>query len=204
MGLGGTPLNEALVVMQSYLGKWKSQHNVEKCHLIVLTDGESQCLPTTRQGKSYGVDTGMYPDYGHYNTVIRHKGRHFKTVHNANSDMTTRLLEIIRETNPGSNVLGIRICPSRGFAHYLRYLGIWDQKKIEKVQKQFKKKRCAVINSTGYSELYVIASNSYSEDTEMKVEEGATKTDIKRAFAKSLKSKSVNRNLLSSFVCQIA
>ena len=204
MGLGGTPLNEALVVMQSYLGKWKSQHNVEKCHLIVLTDGESQCLPTTRQGRSYGVDTGMYPDYGHYNTVIRHKGRHFKTVHNANSDMTNRLLEIIRETNPGSNVLGIRICPGRGFAHYLRYLGIWDQSKIEKVQKQFKKKRCAVINSTGYSELYVIASNSYSEDTEMKVEEGATKTDIKRAFAKSLKSKSVNRNLLSSFVCQIA
>ena len=146
----------------------------------------------------------MYPDYGHYNTVIRHKGRHFKTVHNANSDMTNRLLEIIRETNPGSNVLGIRICPGRGFAHYLRYLGIWDQKKIEKVQKQFKKKRCAVIKNTGYSELYVIASNSYSEDTEMKVEEGATKTDIKRAFAKSLKSKSVNRNLLSSFVCQIA
>ena len=118
--------------------------------------------------------------------------------------MTNRLLEIIRETNPGSNVLGSRICPGRGFAHYLRYLGIWDQSKIEKVQKQFKKKRCAVIKNTGYSELYVIASNSYSEDTEMKVEEGATKTDIKRAFAKSLKSKSVNRNLLSSFVCQIA
>ena len=44
MGLGGTPLNEALVVMQSYLGKWKSQHNVEKCHLIVLTDGASAVL----------------------------------------------------------------------------------------------------------------------------------------------------------------
>ena len=204
MGLGGTPLNEALVVMQSYLGKWKSQHNVEKCHLIVLTDGESQCLPTTKAGKSYGVFTGFYPDYGHYNTVIRHRGRHFKTVHNANSDMTNRLLEIIRETNPGSNVLGIRICPGRGFAHYLRYLGIWDQKKIEKVQKQFKKKRCAVINNTGYNELYVIASNSYSEDTAMEVEADATKTEIKRAFAKSLKSKSVNRNLLSSFVCQIA
>ena len=110
MGLGGTPLNEALVVMQSYLGKWKSQHNVEKCHLIVLTDGEAQCLPTTKQGRSYGVDTGLFPDYGHYNTVIRHKGRHFKTIHNANSEMTQRLLEIIRETNPGSNVLGIRIC----------------------------------------------------------------------------------------------
>ena len=204
MGLGGTPLNEALVVMQSYLGKWKAQHNVEKCHLIVLTDGESQCLPTTKAGKSYGVFTGFYPDYGHYNTVIRHRGRHFKTVHNANSDMTNRLLEIIRETNPGSNVLGIRICPGRGFAHYLRYLGIWDQKKIEKVQKQFKKKRCAVINNTGYNELYVIASNSYSEDTAMEVEADATKTEIKRAFAKSLKSKSVNRNLLSSFVCQIA
>ena len=204
MGLGGTPLNEALVVMQSYLGKWKAQHNVEKCHLIVLTDGESQCLPTTKAGKSYGVFTGFYPDYGHYNTVIRHRGRHFKTVHNANSDMTNRLLEIIRETNPGSNVLGIRICPGRGFAHYLRYLGIWDQKKIEKVQKQFKKKRCAVINNTGYNELYVIASNSYSEDTAMEVEADATKTEIKRAFAKSLKSKSVNRNLLSSFVGQIA
>ena len=77
-------------------------------------------------------------------------------------------------------------------------------KKIKRRGRSFKKKRCAVIKNTGYSELYVIASNSYSEDTEMKVEEGATKTDIKRAFAKSLKSKSVNRNLLSSFVCQIA
>ena len=208
MGLGGTPLNEALVVMQSYLGKWKATKNVEKTHLIVLTDGESQCLPTCKQGVSGGWrDLGegtIYPDYNQYNTVIRHKGRHYATVHNANSEMTQRLLEVIRETNPGSNVLGIRICPSRGFRYFLSHLGIHDYNKATSIHKKFKKNKCAVVQNVGYNELYVLASNSYNEDTEMDVKEDATKAEIKRAFGKSLKSKSINRAMLSSFVGQIA
>tara|TARA_A100001035_G_scaffold3122_1_gene2331 strand:- start:1393 stop:3669 length:2277 start_codon:yes stop_codon:yes gene_type:complete len=203
MGLGGTPLNEALVVMKSYMGKWKAAHNVEKCHLIVLTDGESQCLPTCRT--SDAMFGRVYPDYGNYTqTIIRDNGRHYKSVCPSNSEMTNRLLEVLRETYPESNILGIRICPSRGFSHFLRYQGIWDQGQIEKYQKVMKKKKCAVITNTGYDELYVVQSNSYSEDTEMKVESGATKAEIKRAFGKSLKSKATNRNMLSAFVCQIA
>ena len=73
----------------------------------------------------------------------------------------------------------------------------------EKVTKQFRKKKSAVIKGTSYSELYVIAGGA-SEDTEMNVVENATKSQIKSAFVKSLKSKGINRIMLSSFVGQIA
>ena len=68
----------------------------------------------------------------------------------------------------------------------------------------FKRDKSVVVKNSPYTELYVIKSNSYDQDVHMEVAEEATKSQIKSAFKKTLKSKGVNRKMLSAFAGQIA
>jgi hypothetical protein len=202
MGLGGTPLNEALVAMHQYLPEWQTRNGVEKSHLIILTDGESQCIGYARDHKLTQYFDAPYPSSVGYNTVVRHKGRYYSDITDANQSMTNALIRIIRDSHPNSSVLGFRICNTRGLSHYLRSFGLWDT--VDKYTKVFKRDKSVVVNNSPYNELYVIQSNSYSSEVEMDVNEDATKSQIRNAFKKTLKSKSVNRKMLSSFAGRIA
>ena len=200
MGLGGTPLNEALVVMESYLGKWQRQNNVEKCHLMVLTDGEAQQSAICRESKleEYTVLPSYYID----TMVIRRKGRYQKACHNGMSELTKRLVNVLREAYPESSILSFRLTGGvRGLNNFLYTLGVMDH---EKYDKAYRKDKSIIVTDSPYTELYVIHSNSLNNETEMQVAEDATKAQIKSAFVKSLKSKGLNRKMLSAFVGQIA
>jgi len=201
LGLGGTPLNDALVVMRQYLGEWQRKQGVEKTHLLVLTDGESQCLGYTKSPEDSVYFDRPYVSTLPYNTVVRDNGRYHTGIENANSSATAVLLKILRAAYPQCSVLGFRICQNRSMVHYLHVLGIWD---TDKYSKDFTKNKSTIVHNSPYTELYVLKSNSYSSDTEIEVADDATKTQIKSAFKKSLKSKSVNRRMLTSFAGQIA
>ena len=200
MGLGGTPLNEALVVMESLLGSWQQRKGVEKTHLLILTDGESQSLAITREGYQ-GKNVPNY--YGLNNLVIRRNGRYYPAITDNQMEATLRLIQILRETYPDSSILGFRICKTRSLTYYLHQLGMTDYHKREQILKGFKKNKSCVITDSAYSELYVL-NGGVTETTAMDTPEEATKAQIKSAFVKSLKSKGVNRKMLSSFVGQIA
>lgn len=200
MGLGGTPLNEALVVMESYMGHWQRKNNIEKCHLMVLTDGESQNTPIGRESKL--EDRDILPNYYWDNAVIRRKGRYQKGVRNGQTEMTNRLVNVLREAYPQSSILSFRLTAGvRSLNHFLYTLGIFDQ---DKYAKAYRKDKSIVVTDSPYNELYVIHSSSLNNETEMEVAEDATKAQIKSAFVKSLKSKGLNRKMLSAFVGQIA
>ena len=80
-----------------------------------------------------------------------------------------------------------------------------DITQYDKVQKQWKKERSAIIPMPkSYSALYVIHNNSLTEDAEFEVESGASKGEITKAFRKMLGKKSTNKKLLSSFIEYIA
>lgn len=203
LGLGGTPLNDALVVMYQYLGEWQQKAGVEKSHLIILSDGESQCCVYGKDPSPSQYFEKVYPTTLPYGTVIRTKNRYFTGVENANSSTTNVLLRVLRTKYSDSSILGFRICSTRSLSHYLHVLGV-EYKDHDKYSKIFKRDRSAVIEGSSYTELYVIKSHSYQSDVEMEVDEDATKSQIKSAFRKSLKSKSINRKMLSSFAGQIA
>ena len=202
MGLGGTPLNEALVAMHQYLPEWQTRNGVEKSHLIILTDGESQCIAAARDHEQTNYFNAPYPSSVGYGTVVRHNGRYYSDISDANQGMTNALIRIIRDSYPNSSVLGFRICTTRSLGYYLRSFGLWHT--VDKYTKVFKRDKSVVVNNSPYNELYVIQSNSYSSEVEMDVNEDATKTQIRNAFKKTLKSKSINRKMLSSFAGRIA
>ena len=54
------------------------------------------------------------------------------------------------------------------------------------------------------SSYFGLSANALAQDTDFEVAEDATKTQIKSAFAKSLKSKKMNKKILGEFVELVA
>lgn len=200
LGLGGTPLNEGLSTCIDLLPKWKTKQGVEKCHLVVLTDGEAQQIGQVHAKSEY--INRKYEYHLNYRSILRDKktGRYYSDIRNGGPSMTAALIRVIRDRYTWCNVLGFRLCPPREFSSYMSRMGIWEQ---DEYKKQWKKDRLAVIKTAAYSELYVIA-NGKNEETTMEVAADATKRQLTSAFKKSLKGKGANRRLLSAFAGQIA
>ena len=70
--------------------------------------------------------------------------------------------------------------------------------------KEWKKQKAFSLKNSGYDTYFGISSNSLSKESEFEVAEDATKTQIKSAFVKSLKTKKMNKKILGEFVELVA
>ena len=60
------------------------------------------------------------------------------------------------------------------------------------------------IKDSGYDAYFGLSATSLSQDAEFSVAEDATKAQIKSAFAKSLKTKKLNKKVLGEFISLVA
>ena len=74
----------------------------------------------------------------------------------------------------------------------------------EKVQSDWRKNKSFVLKDTGYDAYFGLSSTALAQDAEFEVDEGATKAKIKSAFAKSLKTKKLNKKVLGEFISLVA
>jgi len=80
-----------------------------------------------------------------------------------------------------------------------------DKSKIVAIQKELRTNRVAVCKTQGYDEYYILpTSGKTTESEELTIKEGAKTSSIKSAFTKSLKAKTVNRQLLNKFIGMVA
>ena len=80
----------------------------------------------------------------------------------------------------------------------------YNSPEIEKHRLSWRKTKALAIKECGYHVYFGLSSAALSNDSEFEVEEGATKAQIKRAFAKSLGGKKMNKKILTSFIERIA
>ena len=201
MGLSGTPLNESLIVLRQLLPEFKSRNNVEKAHVMILTDGEAahcRINKTTTDYKGQETIFASRHTYGDLYLRNRKTGTVTKMEYTP-SEFTTCLLNDLRNEFPGSTFTGFRIMePRAGYA--IRNLTNYN----EKLQAQWRKEKTLTLTNRGYNKYYVVASTKMQADTEFNVDDGATKAKIKTAFAKSLKGKKSNKRILGDFISLIA
>ena len=205
VGLSGTPLNEAIVMMNYIIPEFKKQNDLQKVNVCILSDGES-CQAS--YGRSYYNDHKdehyIRPRRVEYDVVLRDRktGRVYSSGDGWGS-MTNTFINQIRDRHSGVNVLGFRIMPGSQLSGFVSAYG--DLSHYAEIQKQWKKEKSAVIPAPkGFTALYAISNQSLSDDTEFDVESGAKKGEISRAFKKMLKSKTTNKKLLNSFVEYVA
>ena len=70
--------------------------------------------------------------------------------------------------------------------------------------RDWKKQKSFSIKTSGYHSYFGISSNVLSKNSEFEVNDGASKSQIKSAFVKSLKTKKMNKKILNEFVELIA
>ena len=205
VGLSGTPLNEAVVMMNYIIPEFKKQNDLQKVNLCILSDGEScQASYGRKYYDEYKDVSYVRPRRFDYNVVLRDRqtGRVYSPA-SGWGQTTNMFIKQLRDRNPGVNVLGFRIMGGSGLSGFVSSYA--DIAHYDKVQKQWKKEKSAIIPfPKSYTALYVINNNSIESDVEFDVESGAKKGEISKAFKKMLKSKSTNKKLLNSFVEYVA
>ena len=198
--LSGTPLNEAIVMMNYIIPDFKQKNDLQKVNLCILSDGE---------GCSAGYGHEIYVDHKDEHRVVprridwyqvlrdRKTGRTYSQFEYDN--VTNTFIQQLRDRQPEVNVIGFRILAGSQLQSFVGKYASYEG--YSAIQKQWKKEKSAIISNTkAFTALYAISNNSLNQSTEFNVESGAKKGEISRAFKKMLGSKSTNKKLLNSFV----
>jgi len=203
--LSGTPLNEAIILLNHIIPEFKKNNDLQRVNACILTDGEANSISYGSTTQYEGEEGKVRPRSLHYGVCQlrdRKTGRIYKRM-DGYAQSTTTFIQQVRDRNEGVNVIGFRVLPAKRLSEFVARFA--DYQHYDQVQQQWRKQKSAIIPfPKGYSSLYAISSKDLDEDVEFEVKEGAKKADISRAFKKMLKSKSTNKKLLTSFVEQIA
>jgi len=207
MGLSGTPLNESIVTLHKIIPQFRKDNNVEKVNCVILTDGEAYPLHYHNEvHRSWEDEPYLGTRNVGSNCFLRNRktGKTYKSGAHY-SDFTPILLRDICDTLPDVNFIGIRIMPSREIGNFLRQnMEDWNAPDFYKNKEYWRKTKTVALKGTGYHIYFGLCSSALSNDTEFEVDEDATKSQIKRAFTKSLSAKKMNKKILSQFVDLIA
>ena len=206
MNLSGTPLNEAIISLHEIIPQFKSKHNLEKVQCVILTDGESAPLHYSREVHREW-DTGGYMGANVVSSkcVIRNRktGYTYSCEHLGYwADVTDLLLKNIRQEIPDTNFIGIRLMGSRQGGEFIRRYT--NGEAGDKAISTWRKEKSVSVKESGYHTYFGLLSTTLSNDDEFTVKQDATKTEIKRAFVKSLKTKKMNKKILGEFVELVA
>ena len=115
------------------------------------------------------------------------------------------MLKNLRDNFVDVNFIGIRLLNSGSDAgSFIRHFTFGEEKKRELALQRWKKDKTFTLDETGYHTYFGMSTSSLSNDASFEVDEGATKSKIKSAFVKSLKTKKMNKKVLSEFMDLIA
>ena len=232
--LGGTPLNDSLLTMHTYLPEFKVKNNVQIVNLIYLTDGDSaggEYVWDRRSITRKDYTGNPYEKYEEIRNLERgyrwNRNNRTKTIIRdtkskkeytldaygagkySRNEMTNTLVEILRDAH-GVNVVNFYIIPKLSRYDIVDFVSkkVEDRSaEIERLHSCWRKEGHIIgENYGGWTELYLIrgGKNLDVKETNLDVNTGAKKGEIKRAFAKMNKNKLKNRLLLSKFVDMVA
>lgn len=211
--LGGTPLNEALVVLRSVAEEFTKKTKVEILNTIVLTDGDGS------DNLSY-IDHDQKKSLGYYtmNIVIEDEVTRKKTLASGVGSMTLGLLDLYKQVT-GSRVLGIYLMSGNTHRAQINNMvakyNPGRQVNFDLIEKQFNSefknhKFFAINDIKGYDVFYMVPGTELeikevTMDTVLRNKDKApTKNQLLKAFQKMQNTKQVSRVFLNQFVQHVS
>jgi len=210
--LGGTPLNDAIVVLMDFLPKYKKASGVQKINTIFLTDGASNASSGVKDNND-GND--FYQSFHGQNLLIDPVTNKRYEFNGNRTNFTNALLKALKGRVPGMNVVGFFLAGSGRKGNVSRHtwwylLRDGDGNAIQSVDQamaKMRKNKVVVLESKGYDQYYILpggggltVENDGLDDNLA----GASKAKLKTAFAKSNKGRIQSRVLLNKFVALVA
>ena len=206
--LGGTPLDDAIVVLMDFLPKYKKAAGVQKINTIFLTDGASNSLPGVKDNNVHG---DFYQGFRKENLLIDPVTNKRYEFGDYNNDITDTLLKALKGRVPGMNVVGFFLAGSGRKGTVSRntwyYLLMGGTTTADAAMAEMRKNKVVVLESKGYDQYYILpggAALAVENDGLDDKLVGASKGKLKTAFAKSNKGRIQSRVLLNKFVGMVA
>lgn len=205
IGLSGTPLNESILSLHKIIPMFKEKYKLQKVQCVILTDGESNHLNRHKLLKRRWEENEIIGCVSlGYNSYYRNrKTGTLLRIPSEWYNFTNMLIEDLKRQFPQVNVIGIRIL-DRDIATFVRrYCGYYSDE-FDSSMREWKKNKSLSIKVSGYDRYFGISKSGLSQNTDFSVDVDATKTQIKSAFVKSLRTKKLNKKILGEFVELIA
>jgi len=205
--LSGTPLNECIIASSPIMKQFINKHKVQKCHAIVLTDGEGYCPSYNVIRKTYydgGEQKGRRPLYK--GAVIRNtkNGRTYSPA-DMDGEFTSKLIEYVKDEIAGVSFVGFRILERGSLRSFWYWYGKESQyNSLDHMREDLKKNNSVCMKSKAFDLYFGLQQSSMSVDADLKVDDDASKREIGNAFRKMFKGKKTNKFVLQKFVEQIA
>ena len=197
--LSGTPLNEAIICIGQVTKRIIKSTGIQKCHVVVLTDGDGFHCEYMRNGYDDKLTKGTIYSGGF---MIRQGSKSF-SAGNGHTDLTTALVRSVKAELPNTSFLGIRII-ERDYRHFYMGYGRDSYGMFDDMKAQNRKEGMIHFKSDSFDQWYGISSNKLHDDAELSVDQGADKRSISTAFKKMNRGKKTNRVMVKQFIDQIA
>ena len=201
MNLSGTPLGETMIALNQLIPQFISSNKVQKVNVVFLTDGEGSVTPHGVIKKQYTGEE--FVTYRHANeTIIRNRknGRMYPAFSYCSfSDFMKVLMTYTKDMFPNVNLINFRVSPIKELKNCYDWFGDKNVS-YDIIKEQFRKNNFVYFSNSGFDKFFVLSSNSMNSDADLNVDSGASKTAIKYAFNKMLKTKKLNKKVLSSFM----
>jgi hypothetical protein len=204
--LNGTPLNEAVAASISVVNNFRDSNRLEIVTCMFLTDGEGQqtvtnyvCSSSTSGSPSFRAQVGSW-DYRI--NITDPVTKHSVTV--GDEEITKGLLMLAKKIT-GANYVGFFITDGSPFLSNVkkvhRLYGVATPDNIEVLANKGRKEKFFPVMNTGFDVYFVVPGGRDLEvnDLGIEVDTSASKSDIRRAFMKSVNSRATNRVFLSRF-----
>ena len=196
--MGGTPLDNALLIVPEIIKEFRNRTNAQKVSFVCITDGESAPVYYYAPRRTYDGKEYLGATYAHWNTVmLRHNGKVSKI--ESRPDSTASIVQWLKSELTDVSITNLFLGK---FAKSSSYIKSFGENMDEKV---FRKNGCYVTTSKSWPLLGVINPSNFSDTTdEIAVDDGATKTQIKAALNKMLKTKNSSKLILTQLIHQFA
>ena len=199
LGLGSTPLNEAVIAALDLVPEFQNKHGIQIVNTVFLTDGDGHAIAPYDYGNSKVILTDPVTKKT-YDVDFRGGGRD-----------TSALLQCLKDRT-GCSTIGIRLHDGKS-ANNLRYRyfdvdnGDWNKanKQFEDACKSYKKDHHFICDVAGYDLHLVVKGNLKVETDPMEeLDENASAVKIRNAFIKGGNRKKSSRVIANRMVDVIA
>ena len=202
--LGGTPLDDTIIMSKSIIEEFKVRTKAQIVNAVFLTDGQSN-----RNGH-YLDSTNVTRHFDRRALHIDDKASRTRTYPVSDKGLQKKETDILLEglkNSLGINLLGFFLLSGSGrrVSGNLGY--IMSSYPMDSDLAQFRKDKFLIDKGTAYDELYILNVKGLEIDEVDHFESvaaGSSKADIRKALKKNTKNKLKNRVLLNAFIEKVA
>ena len=202
--LGGTPLNDTIVVAKSVIEEFRMKSRAQIVNAIFLTDGQSN-QPNQYLNSSNEVDRFRTESVHIDDPVTRM--RVFPEEVKSHRNRSTSLLLLALKRSLGINLLGFFLTSGSGRRSMGNLSYAMSRYPTDEDYSKFRKEKFLIETETAYDELYIINTKGLEIDEVDhmgSVQVGSSKAEIRKALKKNTKGKLQNRILLNAFIEKVA